>query len=284
MATTPNSMGNFKPHRGAAALLTCAILLSPAIGLGGVSLSVCADPAASASDKATHCARSLEKEELTDSQRWGVHINLARALSDLGRHDRAEATFTIAQEMNPHKLAVYPGRATAREAQGDIAGARADWDLALMLAADDVDIRIRRGGFFMRRGAAEQALIEYEAALAADPGGMDILFNRALALIALNRRDSAILDLTIVIAATPGDAEAHYHRGRAQAGQDDEGALADFTQATVLAPEWSWPWFKAGKILDTLDRQAEALTHYRRAFELGHNDPWLLSRIRQPVD
>ncbi|MGB0504896.1 MAG: tetratricopeptide repeat protein [Pikeienuella sp.] len=255
-------------------------LLMPLSAFGGASLSICADSNAALQDKATHCARALEKEDLSEKQRWGAYVNLARAHSDLGRYDRAEIAFTTAQEMRPHHLAVYPDRAKVREARGNYDGALADWNVAQMLAPDDIDIQIGRGGFFMRRNEPAQALAEYEAALTNDPEGMDILFNRALALIALDRKDAAVFDLTMVLSTAPNDAEAYYHRGRALTGQDDETALADFIEATTHSPEWSWPWFMAGKTLDQLARRGEALTYYRRAFELGHKDAWLLDRIQ----
>ena len=68
-------------------------------------------------------------------------------------------------------------------------------------------------------------------------------------------------------------------RARSRAGTNDQGAVEDFDKASANAPEWSDPWYRAGRILDRLGRADDANLRFRRAFELGHKDPWLLDRI-----
>ncbi|MEO1611977.1 MAG: tetratricopeptide repeat protein, partial [Pseudomonadota bacterium] len=107
----------------------------------------------------------------------------------------------------------------------------------------------------------------------------DAYFNRGLAHLALGRSAAAERDFTAVLSEYPTDAGAFFQRARARTGADDQGALSDYAQAATLAPEWSDPWYLAGRILDRLGRSDEANSRFRRAFELGHKDPWLLDRI-----
>ena len=66
----------------------------------------------------------------------------------------------------------------------------------------------------------------------------------------------------------------------ARTGVDDGGAIADFDQAAKLSPTWAAPWFLSGRIMDRIGRTSDANQRFRRAFELGYNDPWLLNRIQ----
>lgn len=267
-------------HPLLAAALVAALPAAPAAAQTG-SLGVCGDPTAPVSDVAFHCRRALEKERLSDDQRAAVSLNLGYALTALGQPDLAVDAFDEAEGLAPRRVDVYLGRAQAWEARGDRAAAAKDWDRALDLAPRSVDVRLGRGAFFLRGVRPDLALTEFSAALSLDPESPDALFNRGLTYLVVERMSEAEADFTRLIRSHPDDAGAHYHRARARTGRDDRGALADFERASALAPEWSAPWFLAGRLLDRLGRTAEADAKLRRAFELGHQDPWLLERIRR---
>ena len=111
------------------------------------------------------------------------------------------------------------------------------------------------------------------------PEAFDALFNRGLANFAMGRMAAADQDFSAVLREYPADAGAYYHRARARSAQNPAAAVADYDQASMHAPEWADPWFESGKALERLGRVDEANQRYRRAFELGHKDPWLLQRI-----
>ena len=244
------------------------------------SLSVCADSSASAGEVAHHCKLSLRNGGLSDRQIVGVYVNLGYAELALGQTGQAVESFTEAARLDPRQVEAYIGRAKAYEDRRSYDAADQDWKSALGLASRSVVVRLGRGAYFLRQGRNELALEEFTAALRIDPDEADARYNRGLTWLALNRMDEADRDFTRLLQDYPNDSGAYFNRARARAGRNDRAALADYAKASELAPGWASPWFFAGKLLDKLGREAEANRQFRRAFELGYQDPWLLQRIQ----
>ncbi|MEM7544336.1 MAG: tetratricopeptide repeat protein [Pseudomonadota bacterium] len=245
------------------------------------SLAVCADLSAKAPDVAHHCRRALASGQLNEAQTFGAQTNLGDALIAIRQPDQAIDAFEAAIALLPQRVEPYVGRARALEDMKRTAEAAEDWDRAASLAPNSLDVRLDRGAFFLRNGSTDAALAEFDAAVRINPRDPDALFNRGLTLIAASRMPEAEADFTRLLADAPNDAGAYYHRGRARAGRDDRGALEDFETAARLAPQWSSPWFQSGQALERSGQVDAANQHFRRAFELGHKDPWLLDRIQQ---
>jgi tetratricopeptide (TPR) repeat protein len=243
------------------------------------SLAVCADLSARAGEVVHHCRRALASGSLNDDQSFGAQVNLGEALLSLGQEGLAIEAFSAAAVIRPGRVEPYIGRADAYEALDRQADAKRDWDQALALAADSFDVRMGRGAFFLRRAAPDSALAEFDMAVRLDRDDPDAVFNRGLAFIAVGRLAEAEADFSSLLRDNPNDAGAYHHRGRARAGSDDRAAVADFDKAIGLAPEWADPWFQSGLILDRTGNTEAANKRFRRAFELGQKDPWLLSRI-----
>ncbi len=244
------------------------------------SLSVCADSSASAGEVAHHCKLSLRNGGLSDRQIVGVYVNLGYAELALGQTGQAVESFTEAARLDPRQVEAYIGRAKAYEDRRAYDAADQDWKSALGLASRSVVVRLGRGAYFLRQGRNELALEEFTAALRIDPDEADARYNRGLTWLALNRMDEADRDFTRLLQDYPNDSGAYFNRARARAGRNDRAALADYAKASELSPGWASPWFFAGKLLDQLGREAEANRQFRRAFELGYQDPWLLQRIQ----
>jgi len=245
------------------------------------SLSVCADSGASAGEVAHHCKLSLKSGGLSDGQTVAVYVNLGYAELALGQTGQAVESFTEATRLDPRQVEAYIGRAKAYEDRRAFDAADRDWKSALGLASRSVDVRLGRGAYFLRQARNELALEEFTAALRIDPDEPDARYNRGLTWLALSRMEEADRDFTRLLQDYPNDAGAYFNRARARAGRNDGAALADYAKASELSPGWASPWFFAGKLLDRLGRAAEANRQFRRAFELGYQDPWLLQRIQK---
>lgn len=257
-----------------------ALALTPsAINAANGSLEVCADLDAPVGDVAHHCRRAIQSESLSESQEFGAQVNLGEALLALGQPSLAWDAFNAAAALRPDRVEPFIGRADASEKRGMTDQAAADWFAALRLAPGSLDARLGKGAFHMRMNAPAAALKEFDAALQIDPEAFDALFNRGLAYFAMGRMAAADQDFSAVLREYPADAGAYYHRARARSAQNPAAAVADYDQASMHAPEWADPWFESGKALERLGRVDEANQRYRRAFELGHKDPWLLQRI-----
>jgi len=259
-------------------LATAAVLwLQPA---QAQSIAVCGDSSASAGEVAHHCKLTLRNGGLSQQQIVGVYINLGYAELALGQTGQAVESFSEAVRYDSRRVEAYIGRANAYEDRRAFDLADRDWQSALGLASGSVDVRLGRGAYFLRQGKDALALEEFTAALRIDPDEADARYNRGLAWLSLSRFEEADSDFTRLLRDYPDDAGAYFNRARSRDGRNDRAALADFAKASELSPEWSSPWFFAGQMLDRLGREAEANRKFRRAFELGHQDPWLLQRIQ----
>ena len=89
---------------------------------------------------------------------------------------------------------------------------------------------------------------------------------RAVALMDAGNREEAVREYERAVALRPGHYTLWVELGRArdQTG-DQEGALAAFTEAARLAPYYAQPHWQLGPVLYRMGRREEALTELRRA-------------------
>lgn len=262
------------------ALSLVHVVPAPSALAANGSLEVCGSMKARAPDVIHHCRLALSGGGLSKEQIFAVNLNLGDALVNTGQHRAGRDAFMAAAETGLERIELYLGLAAAEEGLGDRSAAAASLDGALRLDSRSVGVRLARGAFFLRSGQAEAALAEYDAAVSIDGEDADARYNRGLTLLALDRSADAAADFSAVIRDYPNDAGAHYNRARALEAQDGRAALADYDKAISLSPEWAAPYFASGKMLDAAGDRNEADRRFRRAFELGMQDPWLLKRIR----
>jgi tetratricopeptide (TPR) repeat protein len=122
----------------------------------------------------------------------------------------------------------------------------------------------------MKLRRAEEALANYEQALALEPRAADAHNNRGTALRELERHDEALASFDRALALLPGNAEilgnaAHtlLDLGRA------EDALANYDLAIALRPDYDQAHNGRGNALARLGRENEALASYDRAISLA---------------
>lgn len=242
-------------------------------------LAACGDPGMTPERAANFCRMALESRRITARQREQAGFNLGAALLDMGDKAGALAAYDAALSQGSRDPVGWAGRARAREAAGDIAGADQDWTRAQGLAPADATLNAGRGAFLLRRGDPEGALAAFDAGLKAKPKDAGLGYNRALALLGLGRDAEADAALSAVIAAHPKDVGALLTRGRLRAEADPAKGLPDLDAAVKLAGEWPVPYFARGQTLDRLGRRAEADRDHTRAWELGLRDEALNARM-----
>jgi Tfp pilus assembly protein PilF len=242
-------------------------------------LAACGDARETPERAANFCRMALESRRITPRQREQAGFNLGAALLDMGDARGALAAYDAALSQGSRDPVGWAGRARAREAAGDIAGADQDWTRAQGLAPRDAALNAGRGAFLLRRGDPEGALAAFDAGLTAKPKDAALGFNRALALLGLGRDAEADQALTAVIAAHPKDLGALLTRGRLRAEADPARGMPDFDAAVKMAGESPIPFFARAQVLDRLGRRAEADRDYTRAWELGLRDEALNARM-----
>jgi tetratricopeptide (TPR) repeat protein len=162
-------------------------------------------------------------------------------------------------------------RGLARQQQGDLAGARADFEQALRLKPDFPEALNNRGSIRQSQGDLEGALDDFEAALRLNPGYAEARNNRGTARQARGDLAGAIADFDYLLAAHPVAYAAviHHNRGAArQAAGDLTGALADFDRALQLAPRQAPTWDHRGTLRQALGDLEGARADFDQALRL----------------
>ncbi|MFO1413372.1 MAG: tetratricopeptide repeat protein [Burkholderiales bacterium] len=170
--------------------------------------------------------------------------NRGRSLGALARHREALASFERALALRPDFPEAAANRAVAQQVLARESAAAPSGDAMEALARigpqhpSYADARNDRGSLLLDAGRAEEALADYDRALAARPAFAVAHANRAKALTALGRDDEALAALDRALAGDAPFAEALAQRGALHAGaKRHAAAAADFERALALEPE-----------------------------------------------
>ncbi|MFJ9505503.1 tetratricopeptide repeat protein, partial [Streptomyces anulatus] len=156
--------------------------------------------------------------------------------------------------------------------------------MSLILARGRLDIPGRhlahtlRGRDYRNTKQYEQAITEYNTALALEPDGVRAVYGRGMTLNLMRAFDEALADLTRAIELDPAHKLAFARRGLTyrDMGKFDE-ALADFTRAIELDPASTWPLTSRGLTYRDMGKFDEALADFTRAIELDPTSTWPLT-------
>ena len=109
-------------------------------------------------------------EHLADNpSNAAAYNNLAVALWEIGKTDRALADFAEAIRLAPSEVQPSKGRGMLRQQDGDLAGALADFDAAVRMAPDDPYLRRTRAYARVQAGELTGAVEDFSRAIAVQP-------------------------------------------------------------------------------------------------------------------
>ncbi len=163
------------------------------------------------------------------------------AMRDLnsGSQKAAVTEFSRAIELDPKLDYAYMGRAAARIALKDFAGAATD----------------------------------YSKVIESSPSNEPAFFLRGICKLGLKDFTNAIADFNTAIALDPDDAKAYNYRGLVRVGQRDlDGAVADFTKAIELDPQEATAYRNRAGIEGILKEYEKAVADASKAIELNAKD------------
>lgn len=138
--------------------------------------------------EATECLERLIKQQPDDAEGWRLS---ATALRMIGRNEQAAEQYRKALGLDPTDGPTRSRFADALEASGHIDEAIRVATEGLQVAKNPVDLYNTRGEIRRRMGQFEAALADYEAAIELDPEKVDVHFNIVTAMIALGRTTEA---------------------------------------------------------------------------------------------
>jgi tetratricopeptide (TPR) repeat protein len=168
-------------------------------------------------------------------------------------------------------------RAGARQAAGDLKGARADLDAAVARSPQDGRVHLARGKFRDSRGESG-ALVDFDRALELDPYLTSARLARARIALQLGAAPEAMADYDWMIAHQPDSPAGYWGRGdlRQELG-DFGGAISDYTAVLGAQPFHANLYVNRGNARLHLGDFTEALSDYGRALRLNPKDSlaWL---------
>ncbi|PZG19626.1 tetratricopeptide repeat protein [Nonomuraea aridisoli] len=218
------------------------------------------------------------RRDLIRARGW---VNEAIAISDL-LPDPAERAFKLGFDRN--------GLALIELRQGRLDAALALVESAIELAGElgerhplhRMVLLANRAQLLAALGRAKEALDEYSAAVALDPGFPDHVLERGNLLFRLGRHDEALADFERAMRAGPPLPEAYYNRAEVRTVRgDDEGALADLAYVIELDPGYLDAYVNRAGLLAAAGRDDEARADAETGLRLSPGNPYLLTVLGQ---
>ena len=162
----------------------------------------------------------------------------------------------------------------------------------MALKPDDAEAFAQHANVLQELGRFEDALADYDRAVALKPDFAAGHNNRGLVLYRLNRLDEALASIDHAIALNPKYVAAHKNRGEVLGalGRLAE-ALASYDRAIALDGKSAVALNNRGNVLKNLDRIEEALESYDAAIaispalaEVWYNRGVVLLELKRPAD
>jgi protein O-GlcNAc transferase len=195
----------------------------------------------------------------------------AVALFQAGRLAEAEAMARRALEISPERFRALHLLGIISSQRGNHVEGLRFIGAALQIKAE-ASVYNSRGNVFAALRRFDEALTDFEMAIALDPQSSLAFGNQGNVYQELGRFDEAVVSYDEAIALNPHDAEVCYNRGGAlQELKRFDEAVASYDKAIALRPDYAEALSNRGMVLQALGRHSEAVTSYDRAIALRPN-------------
>ncbi len=202
-------------------------------------------------------------------------ILVARGYAQLGLKNNEEALASFAQAEQTAPNSVEPLLASARvlAARGDLNGAQAKIDRALVVQPKSADALLAKAEVLRARGDLPGSLSVLDQMIADQPGNLKAKLERAGLLIAMNQVDKAKADLDAVLKAMPGNVQAIYLQAVLQVqAKDYKAADATLEKIAIYVPRIPRAYFLQAVIKEQLGQVEQAEEAARRYIARAPND------------
>ena len=145
------------------------------------------------------------------------------------------------------------------------------WNDTIARYPRQIVVAYRNRGFYYHHqaGRLQDALADYDQALALDPQNANLWHARGDVLSDLNQDDSALVNFDRAIALQPTLAAAMNNRGRVRLRRGDlAGAVADFTHAIEVDPRQRYAYMNRALARFSLGEYEGSIVDSRRAISL----------------
>lgn len=174
-------------------------------------------------------------------------------------------------EKQPSGIAhAYMNRGLTFVGKGQLDEAIKDFDKAVALNPSFYEAYSNRGGAFEKMGRLDRAVEDFNRAIALNPRYANAYFNRGVAYGKAGSYDDSIASFNKSLEIDPGKVDAYVSRGVSYAlmGQQEK-ALTDFNMAIELNQNYAQAYFNRGNLYVTTGRKNLAIPDFQRACDLG---------------
>jgi tetratricopeptide (TPR) repeat protein len=153
--------------------------------------------------------------------------------------------------------------------------AAADFEEAIIIHPTDFELWRNLGAASLELNDNNRALESFSSAIALNPADYESNFGLALALGRAGKNDAALKGFENCITNAHSNRQRYLaYSGRGAAYfqlRSYNKAIADFSQASILAPENPQPVFNLAKVYDTAGNKTKAVELYKEALKLDSN-------------
>jgi len=147
------------------------------------------------------------------------------------------------------------------------------WTRALARTSDNYVAHYALGTALSKQGKLDEAIAQFQEALAIQPGRAEARYNLGNALGRNGRQDEAIAEYRQALEISPNYAPPHYNLGIALSAKGDtNGAIAEYRQALEADPYYVEAHNNLGNALADTGNLEEAIAQYRKALEMIPNN------------
>ena len=221
-----------------------------------------------------------------------INPNLPRLYNDRAityasskQHENALADYNKAISLNPLFVRAYNNRAGTYDYLQQYENALADYDKAISLDPNYASPYQNRGNTYYSLGQYNKALADYNKAISINPKFTAAYRGRSFVYQALGQHEKAETDKQSIREINPdpvkelnrnpvrelnldpeGDAAIHYQLGINHLGSNEnEEAIADFTQAISAYPQFAEAYEERGNIYHDLEQYDKAIADFTQA-------------------
>ncbi len=200
-----------------------------------------------------------------------------QAYTELGRHERAEEMFYLAQQINDECPHCFYAIGVSLAARGRRDKAIFCWKRVLEIEPDYYGVNLRIAEAYRTVRDFDQAKEYLRREVRGDPGNTELLFELAELTLEAGQAASAAARFSQIIELDPGHYESHFALGKVwlEMGQPEQAVGSFKTVVKLASNDPGLPSFhrKYGEALLALGKFRDARRRLRRATEEDPTDP-----------
>lgn len=179
----------------------------------------------------------------------------------------------------------YNNRANARDDQGKPEDAIFDYNRALAIDPHYVNARYNRATLYLRLERLALAIADFDLVLQLEPKRADAANNRSLAYLKIGNLDEAIAGFSAAIQLDPSNAYAYNNRGVAWRRKNErDNAIADFSIAIDLLPNYAAALNSRGELQKDIGRLELATADFCKAVAIAPRHAKASTNLNAVID